>query len=65
MYIRKNHLTIGTDSEIFEIVSNDGNRVHWFGSESELAALLGTDAWQCNDSIIDDGNAFFALAEAQ
>ena len=51
MYIRKNHLTIGEDPEIYEIVSDDGRTVHWSGTEDELSSILNDDRW-CSGSFV-------------
>lgn len=58
MYIRKNHLTIGEDVEIYEIVSDGGGYVAWFGTGEELSGLLGTSDWECGDIVTVDGSAY-------
>ena len=47
-FIRKNHLTINEDREVFEIADEDGNPRTW-GSEEKITQLLGSNNWETSD----------------
>lgn len=63
MYIRKNHLTIGEDVEIYEVVSDGGGYVAWYGAEAELTELLDTSEWECGDTVTVDGSEYCLFAD--
>lgn len=54
-YIRKNHLTINEEQEIYEIQFDDGSV--WHGSSQDVTALLGTEGWETGDEVVDFGTA--------
>ena len=62
MYIRKNHLTINENPEIFEIVSDDGRTVRFSGPQKSISNCLGTSEWECGDTVIEDSAGTFLLA---
>lgn len=49
-YIRKNHLTINEETEVWEIVEEGGEIVIWFGTEEELTERLGHPYWEAGDT---------------
>lgn len=56
-YIRKNHMTINEDLEIFEIVDWDNpNQTHAFESSQAISSLLRSSDWDVGATVrIDDG----------
>jgi hypothetical protein len=42
-YLRKNHLTINEETEVYEVVSDDGRTVETFGTYEYCAAIVEQD----------------------
>lgn len=54
-YIRKNHMTINAETEIFEIVDYDnGHMVHAYGTVEDIDTLLGTAEWDMDTTVVVD-----------
>lgn len=49
-YIRKNHLTINEETEIWEVVSDVTGKAVWFGTAEQLTEVLGYDDWEAGDT---------------
>ena len=49
-YLRKNYLTINEDPEIWEVVSDDGRTVEFFGTHEECIGVLEEDCYSGDDA---------------
>ena len=49
-YLRKNHLTINEDPEIWEVVSDNGRTVEFSGTREECIEVLEEDCYSGDDT---------------
>jgi len=56
-FVRKNHLTINEDPEIWEIVACDTGDVVCFGTERRISEILGSPKWDHNSNVVCDDHA--------